>query len=102
MGDLEDLRGLGRVRLRIDRARRRRALDVDASAPEDEQVEIELPRAPAFSRSPPELAFELLERGEERDRAALRVRRGADVERDHGIAELGLVRDPDRLRRIEA
>ncbi len=34
--------------------------------------------------------------------AALRIRSGRDVERDHGVAELGLVGDADRLGRVEA
>jgi len=63
MWDLEDLGGLPRVRLRIDRSRRSWALDIDASAPEDEQIKIELARAPALARPAAEIPLERLERG---------------------------------------
>ncbi len=101
MRDFEDLGRLRRVRIRIDRSRCRWALDVDASPPEHEQVEIELTRAPALARPAPEVALERLERGQQSDRAAFRVRQGGDVECDHCVAELGLVGDADRLGRVE-
>ena len=91
-----------RVAGSIYRWRRRGALDVDASAPEDEKVEIELTRTPTLARAAAELALERLERGQESDRAAFRVWKGGDVERDHGVAKLGLVGDADRVGRVKA
>ncbi len=49
-----------------------------------------------------ERALEVLEHGEEVGRAGRRVRTGGDVERDDGVAEVGLVDDADGRGRVEA
>ena len=49
-----------------------------------------------------ELALETLERREEREGAGRRIRAGRRVECHDRVAELGLVDDADRLRRVQA
>ena len=68
---------------------------------EDEQVEIELARSPALAILPPERPLELLQGEEQGKRPGSRVAAGWSVERHHGIAELGLVDDADRLGRVK-
>ena len=79
----------------------RRSLDCDPVTAEDEQVEIELARAPALAILPAERPLELLEGDEQGKGPGGRVVSGRSVERDHGIAELGLVDDTDRLGRVK-
>ena len=79
-----------------------RPLDRDPRPTEDEQVEVELARAPAPSLPAPEGALERLELGQERQRPGRRVGSGRRVDRDDGVAELGLVGDADRRGRVQA
>ena len=77
-GHHERQRGLRRVLAPA----RRRPLDVDPVAPEHEQVEVDLARAPALARLPPERPLQALERDEQRRGAGRRVGAGRHVERD--------------------
>ena len=79
----------------------RRSLDGDPMTSEDEQVEIELAWAPALAMLPPKRQLELLEGDEQGKRARGRVISGWSVERDDGVAELGLVEDADRRGRVK-
>lgn len=101
MRDLEQLRGLGRVGRRVERASGRRSFDGDARPPERQEVEIELARAPAPSLPAPERALERLERDQDGQRARLGVETARDFECDDSVAELRLVGHADRRRGIE-
>ena len=91
----------GSIAASIDRAAVGRSM-LTRATPEDQQVEIELARPPALARPTPELALELLSADRSATAPRSRIRSGRDVERDHGVAELGLVGDADRLGRVQA
>lgn len=102
MRDLQELRGLGGIAIRVEGAGLRGPLDREPSAPEHEQVEVELAGAPARARLTAEGRFETLQLDEQRDGPGLRVGAGRHVEGDGRVPEVGLVGHPDGGRRIEA
>jgi len=101
MRDLQQLRSLRWVGVGVGRASHRRALDGETGAPEDEQVEVEFARSPAPSHPASEVALHVFEGDEERQSARLWRSTGGNVQGDDGIAELRLVDDAHRVRRIE-
>ncbi len=78
-----------------------RTLDLDPVPAEHEEVQVQLARPPPLAVATPERRLEPLERDEEGEGAGRRVRAAWNVDRDDGVAELGLVGDADRLRGIE-
>jgi len=102
MGHDEQLGGPGRVRFGIVGAARRRALDADPRTSENEQVEIEFTRAPATAGPTPEGALDLLQAGQQVERAPDQVGATGSIEGDDRVAELGLVREPDGGGGIQA
>ncbi len=101
MRHLEEPDSLRRIDLGVDGSAFRRPLDRQPRAPEDEQVEVKFTRTPAPSPTAPELRLERLELDEQREGTACGVGSGRHVERDHGVAELGLIGDPDRVGRVQ-
>jgi len=99
--DLEELRGLGRLGVRIDGAGIGRPLDSDPRPAEHQEIEIELPRAPASSPAPTERPLEVLESRHEPEGAGGRIRAGRHVECHDRVPELWLVRVADRIGRIQ-
>src|SRR6185503_16489431 len=102
MWHLEEARGSPPIDLRRQRRAFGRSLDRQPRSTEEQQIKVELARPPAPPLLPPELALEALELDEELGRPGRRGRTGWDVQREDGIEEVGLVRDPDRLRSVEA
>jgi hypothetical protein len=92
---------VGRLR-RVVGSRRDGTLDGDPMAAEYQQVEVELAGTPALALAPPERPFQTLQPEQQRDRPGLGIWAGGDVQRDDRVPELGLVRDADGLRRVEA
>ena len=98
MGNHEEAVGLAR----IEGHARRRPVEGQTCPPEDEEIEVELPGPPAPPVPAAEGSFELLQRDQERGRAGCWVGTCGHIQGDRGVAELGLVLDADRSRRIEA
>ena len=70
---------------------------------EHEDVEVDLARTPSFAPLTPERTLDVLEVHEELEgRRFGFIRVGRHVECDHGVAEVGLVRDTHRPRRVQA
>ena len=103
MRDLQPLGGLRRIGLGVDGAGVQRPLDVDPVAAEDEEVQVELARFPAVPRLATRATLDRLELREQVERRPVWIagRRG-DVEGGGSVAELWLVRDAPRRRRVEA
>jgi dipeptidase E len=102
MRHLEELRGLRRVRLGVERPGSRGPLHRDPRPTEHDEIQVELARAPAPPDAASEGALEVLEARQQGQRARCRVRTGRHVECHGGVAELGLVDDPHRFGRVEA
>ncbi len=103
MRDLEAASRSLRVAIGIERSSLGRSIDGEPMTPEDEDVEVDLAWTPALTSSTPKRALDVLEVHEQAEGRRLRfvmVRR--HVEGNHRVAELGLVRDAHRSRRIEA
>src|SRR5688500_10876482 len=69
MRDLRATERLAGIASFVERRGGRGTIDSDPMAPEDEQIEVELPGSPAVTGPPPRLALQLLECGEQLDRA---------------------------------
>lgn len=102
MRHLEEPFGGARIERARGRAAVRRPLDREAVAPEQEQVEVELAGPPAPAPATPGLPFEGLQRDEEVGGAGGGMGAGRDVERDHRVEEVRLVRHADRGRAVQA
>ena len=100
--DHQELRRLRRVDLGVDRSRCGRALDGDAARPKTSRSRSSS-RGPQRSRARrPNARSSTLSADSSAIEPRSGIRAGRDVERDHGVAELGLVGDADRLGRVEA
>ena len=102
MWDLEPLRRLRLIEVRVDRARIRRPVDIDALTAVDQQVEVDLARPPAGAGLAAFDPFDPLQIGQQGERIGRGVGRAApDVERGNRIPELRLVGEPPWGGRVE-
>ena len=101
MRHFEELRGLRRVDVGVERASLGRPFDGQARPTEDQQVESSSRGPQRSPRRRPNARSSVLERGQQRERPGRRVRAGRDVEGDDGVPEVGLVRDADRAGRVQ-
>ena len=83
-----------------DRPAGGRSID-ELGAAEDQQVEVELARSPAAAGLTPERALDRLQPDQQDGGPDLRLWSGRHVKGRDGIAELGLVGDPDWIRRVQ-
>lgn len=100
--DHEELRSRDRIGRRVERAGLGWSFDRQARPPEDQEVEVELTRTPASTSKPTERSLEAFELGQELERSGRWFGGRVDLQGHDRIPELGLVDDPDGIRRVQA
>ena len=104
MWDHQQLRGGIGIEFGVEGASVGRAFELEPRPAIDKQVEIELARAPTSSAASSEVALETFQRREQREGARRGIGDGrhGQVQRDHRIAEFGLVGHAHGIRGIQA